>query len=135
MPSMTRALWSRFTSHLYVRIWLGVVATIVVLTFAVGTAWQLTRPLPQLPIREVIVENAAGEVIGTAQTRPGRKRGEELEFEVVTKGGETLIFRCPAPSASRAQTRRGYARPSASAGCLPSSGWRSRWALTRSSAA
>ena len=97
MPSMTRALWSRFTSHLYVRIWLAVVATIVVLTFAVGTAWQLTRPLPQLPIREVIVENAAGEVIGTAQTRPGRKRGEELEFEVVTKGGETLNISLPRP--------------------------------------
>ena len=47
MPNMTRAVWSRFTSHLYVRIWLAVVATIVVLVFTVGAAWQLTRPPPQ----------------------------------------------------------------------------------------
>ena len=94
---MTRALWSRFASHLYVRIWIAVVAAIVVLTFAVGTAWQLTRPLPQLPIRELIVENAAGEVLGTAQTRSGRKRGEDIEFEVVTKAGETLNISLPRP--------------------------------------
>ncbi|MCY7370821.1 MAG: HAMP domain-containing protein [Polaromonas sp.] len=94
---MTRALWSRFTSHLYVRIWLAVVATIVVLTFAVGTAWQLTRSPPQLPIREILVESAAGEVIGNAQTRPGRQRGDELEFEVVTKAGETLSISLPRP--------------------------------------
>ena len=94
---MTRALWSRFTSHLYVRIWLAVVATVLVLTFTVGAAWQLPRPPPQLPIREIVVENDKGEVIGKAQTRPGRKRGEELEFDLVTRDGQALNISLPRP--------------------------------------
>ena len=90
-------MWTRFTSHLYVRIWLAVVATVVVLTFLVGAAWRLTRDPPQLPIREVLVHNSAGEVIGTAQTRPDRKLGDDLEFEVVTKDGQTLNLLLPRP--------------------------------------
>lgn len=97
MPNMTHAVWSRFTSHLYVRIWLAVVATILLLMFTVGAAWQLTRQPPQLPIRELIVENDKGEVIGTAQTRPGRKRGEELEFDLVTADGQKLNISLPRP--------------------------------------
>ncbi len=97
LPNVTRAVWSRFTSHLYVRIWLAVVATILLMMFTVGAAWQLTRPPPQLPIREIVVENDRGEVIGNAQTRPGRKRGEELEFDVVTKDGQKLNISLPRP--------------------------------------
>ena len=37
-------VWSRFTSHLYVRIWLAVVATVIVLTFLVAAAWRLSAP-------------------------------------------------------------------------------------------
>ena len=66
-------MWTRFTSHLYVRIWLAVVATVVVLTFLVGAAWRLNADPPQLPIREVLVHNAEGEVIGRAQTRADRQ--------------------------------------------------------------
>jgi len=106
LPNMTRAVWSRFTSHLYVRIWLAVVATIVVLVFTVGAAWQLTRPPPQLPIREIVVGNEQGEVIGSAQTRPGRKRGEELEFELITKDGQKLNISLP-----RVQRPQGAAAP------------------------
>lgn len=90
-------MWSRFTSHLYVRIWLAVVATVVVLTFLVGAAWRLSADPPQLPIREVLVHNAAGEVIGTAQTRPDRKLGDDLEFDVVTKDGQSLNLLLPRP--------------------------------------
>jgi two-component system, OmpR family, sensor kinase len=74
-----------------------VVATILLLMFTVGAAWQLTRQPPQLPIREIVVENDKGEVIGTAQTRPGRKRGEELEFDLVTKDGQQLNISLPRP--------------------------------------
>ena len=35
-------VWARFTSHLYVRIWLAVVATVIVLTFLVAAAWRLS---------------------------------------------------------------------------------------------
>ena len=90
-------MWSRFTSRLYVRIWLAVVATVVVLTFAVAGAWRFTKEPPQLPIREILVHNKAGEVIGTAQTKPGRKLGDGLEFDVTTKDGQTLYMLLPRP--------------------------------------
>jgi two-component system OmpR family sensor kinase len=90
-------IWSRFTSHLYVRIWLAVVATVMVLTFLVGAAWQFSRDPPQLPIREVLVHNAAGEVIGKAQTKPDRQRGEDIEFDVLTTDGQTLNLLLPRP--------------------------------------
>jgi len=90
-------MWGRFTSHLYVRIWLAVVATVVVLTFLVGAAWRLSADPPQLPIREVLVHNEKGEVIGTAQTKPDRKLGDDLEFDVVTKDGQTLSLLLPRP--------------------------------------
>lgn len=90
-------VWARFTSHLYVRIWLAVVATVMVLTFLVGAAWQLSADPPQLPIREVLVHNAAGDVIGTAQTKPDRKRGEDIEFDVVTTDGQSLNLLLPRP--------------------------------------
>ena len=90
-------MWARITSHLYVRIWLAVVATVMVLTFLVGAAWRLSAAPPQLPIREVLVRNAAGQVIGTAQTKPGRKPGDDLEFSLVTNDGQTLNLVLPRP--------------------------------------
>ena len=90
-------MWARFTSHLYVRIWLAVVATVMVLTFLVGAAWRLSADPPQLPIREVLVHNAAGEVIGAAQTKSDRKRGDDLEFDLTTTDGQTLNLLLPRP--------------------------------------
>ncbi|MES2942844.1 MAG: ATP-binding protein [Pseudomonadota bacterium] len=90
-------MWARFTSHLYVRIWLAVVATVMVLTFLVGAAWRLSADPPQLPIREVLVHNLAGEVIGKAQTKPDRKPGEDIEFDVVTNDGQSLNLLLPRP--------------------------------------
>ena len=90
-------VWARFTSHLYVRIWLAVVATVIVLTFLVAAAWRLSADPPQLPIREVLVHNGAGEVIGAAHTRPDRKRGDDLEFNLVTVDGQTLNLLLPRP--------------------------------------
>ena len=90
-------MWSRFTSKLYVRIWLAVVVTVAVLTFAVAGVWRYAKEPPQLPIRELVVRNKAGEVIGNAQTRPGRKLGEGLEFELVTKDGQILNLQMTRP--------------------------------------
>ena len=94
---MSKQIWARFTSHLYVRIWLAVVATVAVLTFMVAAAWHFSADPPQLPIREVLVQNAAGEIIGRAQTKPDRQRGEDLEFDVVTTDGQTLSLLLPRP--------------------------------------
>jgi signal transduction histidine kinase len=90
-------MWVRFTSHLYVRIWLAVVATVMVLIFLVGAAWRLSREAPQLPIREVLVHNLAGDVIGKAQTRPDRQPGDDLEFDIITTDGQTLNLLLPRP--------------------------------------
>ena len=90
-------MWLRFTSHLYVRIWLAVVATVVVLAFLVGAAWQISTDPPQLAIREVLIHNSAGELIGRAQTKPDRKLGEGLEFNVQTRDGRTLHLVLPRP--------------------------------------
>ncbi len=90
-------MWVRFTSHLYVRIWLAVVATVMVLIFLVGAAWRLSLDPPQLPIREVLVHNAAGDVIGKAQTRPDRRPGDDLEFDVITNDGQLMYLLLPRP--------------------------------------
>ena len=90
-------MWSRLTSKLYVRIWLAVVASVAVLTFAAAGVWHASREPHELPIREILVHNKAGEVIGTAQTKPGRKLGDGLEFDVTTKDGQTLVMLLPRP--------------------------------------
>ena len=88
-------MWLRFTSRLYVRIWLAVVAAVLVLTFAVAAVSRLTREPPQLPIREVLVRNKAGDIIGTAQTKPGRRPADGLEFDVTTIDGHTFNLILP----------------------------------------
>ena len=90
-------MWARFTSHLYLRIWMAVVGTVMVLLFMVGAAWRLSRDPPQLPIREVLVHNLAGEVIGKAETKADRMLGDDLEFNVITSDGQTLNLVLPRP--------------------------------------
>ena len=60
---------SLFFQKLYVRIWLAVVLVVAVLTLLVGWAWRMTA---EPPLREVVVRNAMGEIIGNGQVRMGR---------------------------------------------------------------
>ncbi len=85
-----------FTSHLYVRIWLAVVLAVVVITLGAGWAWRLSRDddAPP-PVRELVVRNEAGQVIGTAQTDVERRPGQPLRFEVQTTDGRTLEIELP----------------------------------------
>jgi hypothetical protein len=55
---------------LYVRIWLAVVLAVAVLTLMVGWAWRMTT---EPPLREVVVRNAQGDVIGAGHMRLGRR--------------------------------------------------------------
>lgn len=55
-----------FFNKLYVRIWLAVVLAVVVLTMLVGWAWRMAA---EPPLREVVVRNEAGDVIGNGQAR------------------------------------------------------------------
>ena len=65
-----------FFNRLYVRIWLAVVLSVAVLIFLVGWAWRESaeRKLADYSsspvVREVVVRNAAGEVVGTATAAP-----------------------------------------------------------------
>jgi signal transduction histidine kinase len=58
-----------FFQRLYVRIWLAVVLAVAVLTLLVGWAWRMTA---EPPLREVVVRNAMGDVIGKGQVRLAR---------------------------------------------------------------
>lgn len=60
---------SLFFQKLYVRIWLAVVLAVAVLTMLVGWAWRMTA---EPPLREVVVRNATGDIIGNGQVRLGR---------------------------------------------------------------
>ena len=55
-----------FLHKLYVRIWLAVVLAVAVLTLLVGWAWRMAS---EPPLREVVVRNAQGEVIGSGRAR------------------------------------------------------------------
>lgn len=108
-----------FFNRLYVRIWLAVVLAVAVLSLLVGWAWrQTTEP----PLREVVLRNDAGEVIGTGQARlrrpmergappamrqrdtgddetPGRF-GRGPEFLVRMQDGQVVHMHLPRPPAS-----------------------------------
>jgi signal transduction histidine kinase len=53
-----------FLQKLYVRIWLAVVLAVAVLTLMVGFAWRMAA---DPPLREVVVRNVHGEVVGSGQ--------------------------------------------------------------------
>jgi signal transduction histidine kinase len=84
---------------LYVRIWLAVVLAVAVLTLLVGYAWRMTA---EPPLREVVVRNAAGDVIGNGQVRMGHARevgGWHSTVPVPYHGGSGAASE-PAPGAS-----------------------------------
>jgi two-component system OmpR family sensor kinase len=82
-----------FRFPLYLRIWLAVVVAVAVLTFAFGWLWRLNNE--QVPEREIIIRNAAGEVIGEDRTRPIRDPIRGVEFEVDMKDGSSVIVQLP----------------------------------------
>lgn len=59
-----------FFKKLYVRIWLAVVLAVAVLTLMVGWAWRLAA---EPPLREVVLRNQAGDIIGQGHARMMRR--------------------------------------------------------------
>ncbi len=96
-PTMSTPLIRR----LYLRIWLAVVATVVMLTLVFGWLWrqEAERERAQRPGREIVLRNASGEVIGQAKMRPERLPGQQgFEFEVPMHDGQTLFVQLPRPN-------------------------------------
>jgi signal transduction histidine kinase len=96
---IVRNLLSR---HLYIRIWLAVVSAVVVLALLAAWLWQMDkeRDRAQRPGREIVLLNAAGEVLGQAPARPTRGPGSghgPVEFQVTTRSGETVFVQLPRP--------------------------------------
>jgi len=88
------------TQRLYLRIWLAVVAAVVLLTLLFGWLWrqEAERERTQRPGREIVLRNASGEVIGQAKMHPERLPGQQgFEFEVPTRDGQTLFVQLPRP--------------------------------------
>jgi signal transduction histidine kinase len=81
---------SALASRLYLRIWLAVVAAVVLLTLAAAWAWRASREAtaPEPPTREIVLRNQAGEVIASAQAAPERRPGQPLLYQLDTPDGQ-----------------------------------------------
>jgi two-component system, OmpR family, sensor kinase len=90
-----------FFNRLYVRMWLAVVLTVLLLTVAFGWLWRSqaervrAERMADLPAREMVVRDASGQVIGQASARPVRVPGQGLEFELRMPDGKTLSIQLP----------------------------------------
>ena len=87
-------------SRLYLRIWLAVVAAVVLITVAVGWAWRVSREASprEPPAREIVLRNAAGEVIARAQGPAERRPGHALVFDLQTVDGQQLELEMSRPA-------------------------------------
>lgn len=88
------------SQRLYVRIWLTVVSVVAILALLAGWLWRLDmeRERAERPGREIVVLNAAGDVVGQAPARPMRAPGPgPLEFRVDMRDGQTLTVQLPRP--------------------------------------
>lgn len=94
---------SRLGQKLYLRIWLAIVGAVAVLTLVVGWLWQLAldhdrQERDDRMARELVVRNAAGEVVGKSPARAVRVPGQGLEFQVEMNDGQTLYMQLPRPN-------------------------------------
>lgn len=87
--------------RLYLRIWLAVVSTIVILTLLAGWLARMDaeHERAQRLGREIVVRNESGQLVGQAPARPVRIPGQGLEFQVTTLDGQKLYIQLPRPGA------------------------------------
>ncbi|MDR0275044.1 MAG: HAMP domain-containing protein, partial [Burkholderiaceae bacterium] len=87
---------------LYLRIWLAVAASVLVLSLLAGWAWlaaeqrgeQERERLAAAP-RQVVVSNAQGDVLGTAEALMHRVPDRGIEFDVILSDGQVLNLHLP----------------------------------------
>jgi signal transduction histidine kinase len=84
---------ARWRFPLYLRIWIAVIATVGLLTVAFGWLWRMNQE--QTPLREVIVRDANGEVIGQSRVRVVRVPGAGIEFPITMNDGRQIVVQLP----------------------------------------
>ena len=111
---------SLLSSRLYLRIWLAVVGAVVLISLLVAGLWELSREERAPPVRELVLRNAAGEVLAqsTADFRPGRP----MRFELYTADGQRLEAELSRP-AGAPPGMHGGPRPGFGPGMGPVSWW------------
>jgi two-component system, OmpR family, sensor kinase len=87
-------------SKLYVRIWLAVAVSVLMAVALVMVAWQLSiERQGAVPLRELVLRNAAGEVVGKATAAAPRVPGQGVEFTLqldqALAAGEPLVLQLP----------------------------------------
>ncbi|MDB5953757.1 ATP-binding protein [Ramlibacter sp.] len=87
----------RWRFPLYLRIWIAVIVAVGLLTIAFGWLWRLNldQQQQQQPLREVVVRNEAGEVIGQSRVRPTRVPGQGVEFAITMNDGRDIVVQIP----------------------------------------
>ena len=108
------------SSRLYLRIWLAVVGAVVLISLLVAGLWELSREERAQPVRELVLRNAAGEVLAqsSADFRPGRP----MRFELHTADGQRLEAELSRP-AGAPPGMHGGPRPGFGPGMGPGSWW------------
>jgi two-component system, OmpR family, sensor kinase len=114
-----------FFNRLYVRIWLAVVVSLVVLTLAFGWLWRThtdrlrAERLADQPARELIVRDSTGNIIGQASAKSVRVPGQGLEFQVNMPDGKTLSIQLPPRNRPNAEGARAGMPPLPAPGVDP----------------
>lgn len=85
--------WRPLGIPLYLRIWLAVVLTVVMLTLVFGWLWSINADPPTA--RQVLIRDDAGQVVGQANAPPVRIPGRGIEFQVGMADGRTLFVHIP----------------------------------------
>jgi signal transduction histidine kinase len=111
-PSEGHAALPAVLQRLYVRIWLAVLLAVAVLTILVGWAW---RAATDPPLRDLVVRNDAGQVIGQGISR----RGHNPEDEGQEAADATPVPRNPAEPSADAEDENRPPPPHGASRLLP----------------
>jgi two-component system OmpR family sensor kinase len=87
-------------SKLYARIWLAVAVSVLMAVALVMVAWHLSiERQGAVPLRELVLRNAAGDVVGKATAAAPRVPGQGVEFTLqldkALAAGEPLVLQLP----------------------------------------
>lgn len=80
---------------LYLRLWFAVVLAVIALSVVFAWMWRVN--VEPATIRQVVVRNEAGQVIGQASAPPVRIPGQGVEFQLTMTNGERLFVHLPPP--------------------------------------